>query len=626
MVGGPHLVTVLTPGILAHGNAPVGGVAFHHLLPALVVAGAITTGLAGLAAAHRTGRTRVLQAASDLSERVSGTPGWAALPAAIAGVSLVVAVFGFYWDVASHIDRGRDVGPFANPSHYPILAGLVGLVVAGVVSVTLGTERTHPTAVRIAERWRAPVGGLLMLLCAAVAVAGFPLDDLWHRIFGQDVTLWSPTHIQMVAGASLVPLALWVLAAEIHHSPRLRREDPTRMFAVRLVEVALAGAFLVGLSTLQAEFDYGFPQFRLVYQPVLVMLAAGIGLVAARIRLGRGGALLAAVFFLVVRGYLSVAIDASLDHLALRLPLYLPEAVLVEVVALRVGRERQVSLGGWAGLAVGTVGLAAEWGWSHLWMPIPWPASLLPEAVALGLPAAVAGGLLGGLVGRCLTPPGVARQRVPAGLAAAAGLVAVGVLAYPLPRSGMAGVHAQVALAEVRSAPARTVEATVTVRPAEAVAGADWFMAVAWQGAGLTDGPSVVAPLTSVGPATWRTTRPLPVHGQWKAMIRLHRDAAMVAAPVHIPADPATAVDGLPAEERFVRPFLPETTLLALAATGAPRWVAVVAHGLLLLIAVAWVGAFTAGLWHLTSRTARTSAPGGPAPGRRPALAVPAAR
>jgi hypothetical protein len=36
------------------------------------------------------------------------------------------------------------------------------------------------------------------------------------------------------------------------------------------------------LSTFQAEFDFGVPQFRLVFQPFLIALAAGVALVAGR--------------------------------------------------------------------------------------------------------------------------------------------------------------------------------------------------------------------------------------------------------------------------------------------------------------------------------------------------------
>jgi hypothetical protein len=116
-------------------------------------------------------------------------------------------MFGFYWDVSTHIDNGRDPGPFANPSHYFILAGLAGIALAGFLSLLLARDEPRgPVFVGFA-----PLGGVLVTLCGLVAVAGFPLDDVWHRLFGQDVTLWGPTHIQMVGGAALTTLASWIL-------------------------------------------------------------------------------------------------------------------------------------------------------------------------------------------------------------------------------------------------------------------------------------------------------------------------------------------------------------------------------------------------------------------------------
>ena len=41
------------------------------------------------------------------------------------------------------------------------------------------------------------------LACGAFALLGFPLDDMWHRIFGQDVTLWGPTHLMLIGGAAM---------------------------------------------------------------------------------------------------------------------------------------------------------------------------------------------------------------------------------------------------------------------------------------------------------------------------------------------------------------------------------------------------------------------------------------
>jgi hypothetical protein len=74
------------------------------------------------------------------SERISGLPGWASLPAGIATASLLTAVFGMYWDIALHIGVGRDEGPLANPAHYFILAGLFGIFTA-----TRRRSRCSPT-------------------------------------------------------------------------------------------------------------------------------------------------------------------------------------------------------------------------------------------------------------------------------------------------------------------------------------------------------------------------------------------------------------------------------------------------------------------------------------------------
>ena len=55
-----------------------------------------------------------------------------------------------------------------------------------------------------------------------------------------------------------------------------------------LRRAALGGGFLIGLSTFQAEFDFGVPQFDFLFQPMLIALAASIGLVSARLWGGRG--------------------------------------------------------------------------------------------------------------------------------------------------------------------------------------------------------------------------------------------------------------------------------------------------------------------------------------------------
>src|SRR4051794_21211155 len=293
-------------------SQPAGGASLRDLAIGAVVGGALTIAVLWVCQAHRAGRIRFLGRLAGFSERVSGLPGWCALPSAVVGGSLFIAVFGFYWDVAKHIDTGRDPGPFGTAAHYPILVGLGGIALGGVLAVVLGAPKEVPTSVRITRDWHAPLGGILVLVCGAFALAGFPLDDVWHRLFGQDVTLWGPTHVLMVGGASLATLAMWALLAEGNRDRRAAPQGWAR--ALGASELFCGGAFLLGLSTLQAEFDFGVPQFRQLYQPVLIAVAASIALVAVRIRTGRGGAIGAVLFFLGLRVALTVLIGPVLGR------------------------------------------------------------------------------------------------------------------------------------------------------------------------------------------------------------------------------------------------------------------------------------------------------------------------
>ena len=91
---------------------------------------------------------------------------------------------------------------------------------------------------------------------------------------------------------------------------------------------------------------------------------------------------------MALRGTLTLIISVGLGRSLLHFPLYLPEAVLAELAALRIARERLLRVALLSGVLIGTIGLAAEWAWSHAWMPLPWHASLLPGAALLGFAAA----------------------------------------------------------------------------------------------------------------------------------------------------------------------------------------------------------------------------------------------
>jgi hypothetical protein len=583
--------------VLAQGTQPAGGAALGEVIIASTAAGLLTLALLVLGMGHRSGKVALLGRAAAFSERVAKLPGWAALPAGIATVSLIVAVLGMYWDIALHIAVGRDEGPLANPAHYFILAGLFGIFTAGFVAMVLPREKPSGASIRITHDWHAPLGGVLICACGAFSLIGFPLDDVWHRLFGQDVTLWGPTHLMLIGGAAMTLVGIAVLAVEGSRAAKAAGGDGASRFAKFLLAVWLPGGFMLGLSTFQAEFDFGVPQFRLVFQPLLIMLAAGVGLVTARMWGGRGCALAAVAFFLAVRGLLSLLIGPVLGEPLPHFPLYIVEALVVEAVAFFiVARERPLAFGLAAGLGIGTIGLAAEWAWSHVWMPIPWPSSLLVEGIAYGLSAAVAGALLGAWIGHRLSidqRPSLRPLRL--GAVAGAAVVAL-VVVMALQKPSDEGLRAAVTLSEVRGGPARTVDATVRVSPASAASDAHWLTVTAWQGDGL-----IVDRLRRVSPGVYETTQPIPVHGNWKSLVRLHDGRSLTVAPIFLPRDEAIPAPEVPAQASFTRAFVPDHEVLQREQKDAAPFLTVLAYAVVVVIALALLVLLAWGLHRLAS-------------------------
>ena len=590
---------------------PAGGAAMSQVIIATVAANLLAGGLAWVGMRYRAGKPSPLTPLAKFSERVSGLPAWAAIPSATVGISLLIALFGMLWDISLHIADGRDEGPLANPAHYFILAGLFGVLAAGFLSMVLPRGKPSDSAIHIRGDWYAPLGGVLITACGAFSLIGFPLDDVWHRLFGQDVTLWGPTHLMLIGGAAMTLVGQAVLIVEarraVERSGSTRRE-PTWIVSLR--QVALTGAFLLGLSTFQAEFDFGVPQFRFVLEPMMVMLAAGAALVAARIWLGRGAAVAAALFFLGLRGLIALIVGPVLGEPTPYFPLYLVEAVLVELVALRVSaRGRPLAFGAAAGALIGTVGLAAEWGWSHVFMPLPWPEALLPEAALAGFAVAIAGALIGTWIGTRLSADEMGGVRAPslrvAAVASAAVLAAL--TGWALFKPADEGVRGSVVLQEAGGGSEREVDATVTIDPPSAADDSEWLTVTAWQGGGL-----VVDRLERVSDGVYRTTEPIPVHGTWKALVRLHHGSSLAGIPIFLPEDSAIPAAGVPATPRFTREFVADHEILQREQKGGSPALVALAYGSVIALALGFLSLLAWGVHRLAA------AAGGPPPPAAP--------
>jgi hypothetical protein len=587
---------------------PARGVDLAQVLPVTAVLAALGAALIVACVLYRRGRLPWLERALARLEQASGSPAWVVVPSAVGGLSLMTAGFGFYWDVAVHIDNGRDQNPFGTPAHWPIVVGLCGLVVAGILALTLDRDADGGAALRLPFGLRSSLGGALVLLCGSISLAGFPLDDLWHNTFGQDVTLWSPTHVQMIGGASLTTLALWVLVEE---GRRRSGATPAASRAARRVDTwrttSLAGAFLIGLSTLQDEFDMGVPQFNAIYHPILIALAAGIALTTARVRLGRGAAVKTALFFLAVRGSWALVIGVGFGRTAPSMPLYLVEALLVEGVALVVPVHRQLRFGLVSGALIGTVGVAAEWAWSQVAFPLPWQPVVFPEAYVLALVAALCGAVLGALSGRALLPATASRAPAPrlATGVAFAGVLAVLGMALPIGTHG--GYRADLTITA-----AGPHEAMLTVRldPPSIARDAAWFNVTSWQGGDLVSGHGLrLTLLDEIGPGLYRTRGPVPVDGSYKTVLRLATATSQQAVPVYLPEDKAIPAAGVPAPPHVVRAFVPDQKILQREQVGGSPTLKHVAYGVLLLLAMVWIGTLTLGLRRLDRSAVQTLRP-----------------
>jgi len=579
--------------------APAGGAATGQTVLATLGALVVTAAMLAVVVTHRSGRLPHVSRLAGFAERSSGIPGWASLPLVFVLGALFVAVFGMYWDISIHLDKGRDPGPLANGAHYFILAGLFGVFFAGLLSVCMPRGgRPSASAVRVSRGWYAPLGGLLMLASASFALAAFPMDDMWHRVFGQDVTLWGPTHLVLIGGAGLATVGALILLSEGMNARGPGTPRPRVRWLV-LRQALLASSFLVALSTFQAEFDFAVPQFRLVWHPILLMLAAGIGLVPARLMIGRGGALLALAGYIAIRGLLSLWVGPIAGHTALHFPIYLVEALVVEAVALLVPRNRPMTFGALAGAGIGTLGLAGEWGWSHVWWTIPWTSALLPEAIVAGLLAGIAGGVIGGFVGGSLIASEVRRRPEPRWAAPTAALTVVALFAFALPMNGGPPTRATISSRDLSHAPKRTVAATVKLDPPEAADDAEWLNVTAWQGGG-----SVVDPLRRIREGVYRTTKPIPVYGNWKVTLRLQKGRTVAGLPIFLPRDEAIPVKEIPAERRFTRTFVRDKkNLQREQKKDVPGFLTTGAYLIVLLIAIGLLGALGWGL----SRFARST-------------------
>jgi hypothetical protein len=590
--------------VLAASGNEGGGAALDQVIGMSAAALVVSVALLWIGYLHRMRRITWLK---NLAERMGDKfhrPPWVALQVFLFTATIIAALFGFIWDVSLHIGKGRDPGPLANPAHYFILFGLFLLFIAGTLACVLPFDKPGPAAVRITRTWYAPVGGVLMTLCGLYALIGFPLDDIWHRIFGQDVTLWGPTHLMLIGGAGLSLIA--VLLLEYEGRRAMGPDGPTDdTFFLKFLRYLSFGGLFIGLSVFQIEYDFGVEQFRLVLQPMLIGTAAAMAAVAARLVLGRGAAIIAALLAIGLRGAVAFIVGPIFGAPASWFALYLGPALVVELLALTPLVKRPLIFGAVGGLGVGTVGLWLESLWIGAVYHYPWPTSMWGEALAMAVPVAICMGLCGALLGMVLTGQRLPRPSLNIAVIVLTVLVIGGAVANGLRTEVPENANANVTLTELPSATGkRMVSADVQITPADLISDdPEWVSILAWQGGIANDRGLVIDRLKKVGPGHYLSTQPIPVWGSWKTLLRVQDGRTMAAVPIFLPADPGIGAKELPAQASMTREFVREITVLQRERNLThPAWLFNVASLVVLFCTLVLIAALTWGAGRINGR------------------------
>ena len=160
------------------------------------------------------------------------------------------------------------------------------------------------------------------------------------------------------------------------------------------------------------------------------------------------------------------------------------------------------------------------------------------------------------------------------------------VIGWALPMSTTGPKRAQVALKDIDSGKNRTVAATIKLDPRDSATNPDFMNVTAWQGGSKR----VLDPLEQVGQGVYRTTKPIPVYGGWKATMRIQQGDALISMPLFMPKDQAIPVPEVPAKANFTRGFLEDKKVLQREQKqGVPGFLTLAAYLTVLAIALSLI-------------------------------------
>jgi hypothetical protein len=150
----------------------------------------------------------------------------------------LLGAWGLTWDIQWHLLIGRDT--FWIPPHLMMYCGVTAGFLAALAVLALDTREARrggrPRGTLTIFGLTSTRGVHLAAWGVALVLLAAPIDDLWHRLFGLDVTLWSPPHLLGLLGSAINTLGTLLLATEVYAAGR----------RARLAALLLGGGLIYG--------------------------------------------------------------------------------------------------------------------------------------------------------------------------------------------------------------------------------------------------------------------------------------------------------------------------------------------------------------------------------------------
>jgi hypothetical protein len=163
--------------------------------------------------------------------------------------------WGVQWDIRWHLLIGRDsfwIAPHVMTYTGVTLGALLAFGILALDTSRAWRGESVPDGVSVFGL-TGTRGFHLAWWGMAVTILAAPIDDLWHRLFGIDVTLWSPPHLLGLAGAQINTLGCLAIALELWPVSR-----PVARAALLATGTLLLAAFYITVDpSVQTAFRRG---------------------------------------------------------------------------------------------------------------------------------------------------------------------------------------------------------------------------------------------------------------------------------------------------------------------------------------------------------------------------------